>query len=58
MFAVYTGLFPVATTVVIVALVAFMTRIRARQYFLRRLWPTLAVHVDDNVAGAYTSMMS
>jgi pimeloyl-ACP methyl ester carboxylesterase len=57
MFTVYTGLFPIAATVGILALVAVMTRNRSRQYFLRRLWPSLAVRVDDNVNGVYTSMM-
>jgi hypothetical protein len=57
LFTVYTGLFPIAATVAILALVTLSTRVRSRQYFLRRLWPALATRVDDNVAGAYTSMM-
>jgi hypothetical protein len=57
MFAVYTGLFPVAATIAVVALVVFMTRIRSRQYFLRRLWPSLATRVESNMAGTYTSIM-
>jgi hypothetical protein len=54
---VYGGLLPIGGTVLVLCLVAIVTRIRSRQYFLRRLWPTLATKVDENVAGAYTSMM-
>lgn len=56
-FGVYGGLLPIGATVLILCLVAIITRIRSRQYFLRRLWPALATKVDDNVAGVYTSMM-
>jgi hypothetical protein len=56
-FGVYVGLFPIGAAVLILCLVAIITRIRSRQYFLRRLWPNLATRVDDNVAGVYTSMM-
>jgi hypothetical protein len=54
---VYGGLLPIGAAVLIFCLVAIITRIRSRQYFLRRLWPALATRVDDNVSGAYTSMM-
>jgi hypothetical protein len=54
---VYGGLLPIGATVLVLCLVAITTRIRSRQYFLRRLWPSLATRVDENVAGAYTSMM-
>ncbi|HEY5229569.1 MAG TPA: hypothetical protein VIJ11_01600 [Galbitalea sp.] len=54
---VYGGLLPIGASVLVLCMVAIVTRIRARQYFLRRLWPSLATKVDDNVAGAYTSMM-
>jgi hypothetical protein len=56
-FGAYVGLVPIGATVLILCLVAIVTRIRSRQYFLRRLWPALATRVDDNVAGTYTSMM-
>jgi hypothetical protein len=54
---VYGGLLPIGGTVLVLCLVAIITQIRSRQYFLRRLWPALATKVDDNVAGTYTSMM-
>jgi hypothetical protein len=57
LFSVYTGLFPIAATVAILTLVTLSTRVRSRQHFLRRLWPAFATHVDNNVGGAYTSMM-
>jgi hypothetical protein len=56
-FSVYVGLLPIGATVLILCLVALVTRIRTRQYFLRRLWPALAIKADDNVAGTYSSMM-
>ena len=56
-FTVFVGLLPIAGTVGVLTLVLLMTRIHARQHFLRRLWPELAVKVDDNVAGTYTSVM-
>jgi hypothetical protein len=56
-FNVYGGLLPIGGAVLVLCLVALITRVRYRQYFLRRLWPSLATKVDDNVAGAYTSMM-
>jgi hypothetical protein len=57
LFAVYTGFLPIAATMAILIFIVLSTRIRSRQYFLRRLWPALATKVDDNVAGTYTSMM-
>jgi hypothetical protein len=46
-----------AGTVGVLTLVLLMTRIHSRQHVLRRLWPELAVKVDNNVAGTYTSVM-
>jgi pimeloyl-ACP methyl ester carboxylesterase len=57
LFPVFTGFAPIAATVGILALVVLMTRVRTRQYFLRRLWPELASKVDDNLAGVYTSIV-
>jgi hypothetical protein len=57
LFGIYVGLFPIGATVLILCLVAIITRIRSRQHFLRRLWPALATRADDNVVGVYTSMM-
>ena len=57
LFPVFTGLFPVVATVGILMLIVFMTRVRTRQHFLRRLWPDLAAKVDDNVDGSYASIM-
>jgi hypothetical protein len=56
-YTVFVGFLPIATTVAILTFILLTTRIHARQYFLRRLWPQLATKVDDNVAGTYTSVM-